>query len=162
MKLNKAFILIIICFCLVFSTYARGSDRGPRDYINNNIDFMKKELGLSDDQVKKINDIMFDSFKQIEGKRIDMEKANLEIKEQLLNDNPNLTKIKTSIDKKSGIKADIEFITIKRDLSIKSVLTQEQFMKWKTLRKPKPFMFFNSPFPMMHRRNNPIFNESDE
>lgn len=143
MILKKTFLIFfIIVFILVSGLYSQE----PKSFINGNIEFMKKELGLSDDQVKKISNIMIDSFKQIEEKHIALQRTMIDLKEELLKDSPDMAKIKNIIDKKSAVMSEIEFITIKRDLSIKSILTQEQFMKWKVLKKPEPHRFFNEPF----------------
>jgi hypothetical protein len=143
MSLKKKIIFVAIIFSAFLSVL---NAQEPRDFIMNNIDSMKKDLGLSDDQVKKISGIMLDTFKLIEEKHIALERSMIDIKEQLLKDSPDLASIKVIIDKKNMILSDIEFITIKRDLSIKSILTQDQFMKWKMMQKPEPRRFFNDPF----------------
>lgn len=143
-------ILLMLSIYLLPQLNADEPQKKPRDFIMGNVEFMKKALGLNDDQMKKISTIMLDSLKQIQEKHLAVERAMIDVREELLKDNPDLNKIKASIDKKSTIMADIEFITIQRDLNIKSVLTPDQFLKWKSLRKPEPSMFFGTPFPPRH------------
>jgi Spy/CpxP family protein refolding chaperone len=139
-------LLIILSIAVIPGLFAQAH----YDYINANIDEMKKELGLSDDQAKRISTIMLDSWKQIEEKHIALQRTMIDLREQLLKDQPNLTEIKRIIDRKSAVVAEIEFITIKRDLDIKAVLTPEQFNRWKSLRRPGKQRFFDRPFPPMH------------
>jgi len=55
-----------------------------------------------------------------------------------------MTKIKSIIDKKSGIDAQIELINIKRDIDIRNVLTKDQIEKWK-MRMDKMKRMNNKP-----------------
>jgi hypothetical protein len=50
----------------------------------------------------------------------------LNIKQELFLDSPDLTKIKSIVDKKASIDADLEYLVIKRDLDIKAIMTKEQ------------------------------------
>lgn len=95
---------------------------------------LKEQLGLSDKQVDKITKVISESQKDIQKQRIELQRIQLDIREELLNKEPSLKKIKDSIDKKVKILGDMEFARIKRDLEIKSILTDEQFEKLETLR----------------------------
>lgn len=141
----------VVLFFLLFSFISLFSfDKGPDfkdDMMMMHIDMMKKDLGLSDDQVKKIQDLMNANFKEMELKRIGIEKAFLNIREELLKDEPDLTKIKSIIDQKSVLEADMEFNVIKRDLDIKPILTKEQFDKLKNMKKPMKMKFMKGDCP---------------
>ena len=104
------------------------------DMFQYQINIMQKELGLSLEQTKKIEEIMNLEIKNMELKRISLEKEFLNLREELLKDNPDLEKIKSIIEKKSALEAEMEFNAIKRDLDIKPILTKEQFDKLSKVR----------------------------
>jgi hypothetical protein len=63
---------------------------------------------------------------------IKIQKEELNIKEELLKEKPDLAAIQTAISRKTQIFGDIEFAQIKRDLEIKSLLTQDEYDRWKS------------------------------
>ena len=155
--------LLLISFILngvlIFSAYTQGQCRG--NFMMGDIEFIKKVLNLDDNQTVKINTIINDSINQIERKHIEFERARLDLKEALLDDNSDLTKIKGIIDKKNAIKSDIEFMCIKKDLMIKSILTPEQLAKWKAIKKHSSHGFFNGPsFHPIHEKG--FFNDKED
>jgi len=101
----------------------------PQDWGMFNIQNMKTQLGLTDDQVKKLIDLTDETRKNIEIKQIEVDKVMLSIREEMLKDNPDIAKIKSLVEKKHSIMAEIEVLMIKRDLDIKGILTKEQFDK---------------------------------
>ncbi|HOV14388.1 MAG TPA: periplasmic heavy metal sensor, partial [Spirochaetota bacterium] len=122
----KAFIslLFLVLPILGIFSFGKGPFPGP-DMFLAHIDIMKKDLGLSEDQVKKIEAIMGNHIKDMEMKRIAIEKEFLNMREELLKDNPDMNKIKSIIDKKASLEAEMEFTAIKRDMDIKPILTKE-------------------------------------
>jgi len=126
--------MLILPVLGIFS-YGKG-DGFDRHMGMAHIDLMQKELGLSSEQIKKIEEVMSRHFDLMEVQRLAVEKEFLNLKEELLKESPDLGKIKSIIDKKSLVESEIEFGIVKRDLEIKSILTKEQFAKMRTLRNP--------------------------
>lgn len=66
-----------------------------------------------------------------------IQKEELNIKEELLKEKPDLSAIQTAISRKTQIFGDIELAQIKRDLEIKSLLTQDEYDRWKSVMMQK-------------------------
>jgi hypothetical protein len=62
-----------------------------------------------------------------------IQKEELNIKEALLKDKPDLAAVQAVINRKSQIFAEIEFAQIKRDLDIKSLLSPDEYDQWKSV-----------------------------
>ena len=164
--LKKIFFSMIIA-TLTFIPGLNLFSIGPGDDLLKfgDVDIPKKELNLNADQIKKIESISDEAFKQIQSKQIDLERTNIDIKEQMLKDRPDLSVLKKLIDKKHSILSEIDFLQIKKDLGINSLLTSEQASKSKKImmngRKRIPqeqFPFRNgesNKFPMDKRQNGP-------
>jgi hypothetical protein len=132
-KLKKSivFLLALIILILSFNAYSQGykNDR------NKKIDKIKADLNLTKEQENKIATIMDDFRVTVDQLKIDHERAKLNLREELIKDNPNMDKIKALIKDKNEIMSKIEFFMIKRDLDIKSILTKEQLEKWRFIFK---------------------------
>lgn len=68
----------------------------------------------------------------LEERLIKIQKEELAIKEELLKEKPDMQPIQAAISRKTQIFGDIEFAQIKRDLEIKSLLTQDEYDRWKS------------------------------
>ncbi len=82
---------------------------------------------FSEEQLSKIDAIQKKTIIDIDKKQIELQQERVNIKEELFKDSPELSKLKTMLDKKASIAAEIEYLSIKRDLDIKAVMTKEQF-----------------------------------
>ena len=80
MSLKKLSFILSFLFCLLI---AQLYSQEFRPFNMLNIDFLKKELNLNENQVEKIKKIVFDSSKEIEVKHIDLEKSMLDLKQEL-------------------------------------------------------------------------------
>ena len=159
MSLKKyLFVSFILFYLLVAGLYSQE----PKGNNMNNIDFLKRELNLNESQAEKIKIIMSDSLRQVELKHIELERAILDLREELLKNTADLTKIKSIIDKKTAISGDIELMAIKRDLLIKSILTAEQYSNWERLKEPERCDFFNTPYTSHHSDKKPFMDPNDE
>lgn len=88
-----------------------------------------QRLGLSADQVKRIDDIFQKSRLQLVDLKANLEKQNLML-EPLLNANPvDQANAMAQIDKVADARADLEKANAKMLLGIRSVLTPEQWTK---------------------------------
>jgi len=63
---------------------------------------------------------------------IKVQREELNIKEELLKEKPDLQAIQGFVNKKTQEFAEIEFGQIKRDVEIKSLLTQDEYDRWKS------------------------------
>ena len=140
MNLKRLSFILSFLFCLLI---AQLYSQEFRPFNMLNIDFLKEELNLNENQVEKIKKIVFDSSKEIEVKHIDLEKSMLDLKQELLKESVDISKVKSIIDKKAAISGEMELMAIKRDISIKSILTEEQLMKWEAFKRPAPQKSFD-------------------
>jgi hypothetical protein len=90
------------------------------------------EINISKSVSAKITDIARSFLKSLDENLIQVQKEELNIKEELLRDAPDMQKIQGAITKKSQVFAKIEFAQIKRDLDIKALLTQDEYDRWKS------------------------------
>jgi hypothetical protein len=61
-----------------------------------------------------------------------IQKEELNIREELLKDKPDMPAIQNAIARKTQILGEVEFAQIKRDLDIKSLLTVDEYDRWKS------------------------------
>lgn len=94
---------------------------------------LKEEVGFDKPTEEKILVIIrsFNTF--MKSSVIKVQKEELNIREELLKDKPDLDYVQKCIQNKTRVFGEIEFNQIKRDLDIKSLLTVEQFEKWMSL-----------------------------
>jgi periplasmic protein CpxP/Spy len=98
---------------------------------------MVKKLGMTNDQVKKMDDI----FQQMRSKLIDLN-GNLRKEEAVLDplmqaDNPDDSKVLPQIDRVAAARAELEKVNARLLLSIRHVLTVDQWKKLQ-LEDPRP------------------------
>jgi len=70
--------------------------------------------------------------KSLDERVLKIEREELNIKEELIKEHPDLSAIQGAIAKKTRILGEIEFAQIKRDLDIKSLLTEDEYDLWKS------------------------------
>jgi hypothetical protein len=85
------------------------------------------EFKVSKTATDKVVDITRNFLSQLDGKLIKVQREELNIREELLKDKPDLTAIQGYINKKTLIFAEIEFAQIKRDIEIKSILSRDEY-----------------------------------
>jgi hypothetical protein len=103
---------------------------------------MLKEIGINAQTIEKAVATTRNFMTEFEGKLIKIQREELSIKEELLKEKPDLKTLQNYITRKSAIFAEIEFAQIKRDLEIKSMLTPEEYDRWKSasMKKMREFM----------------------
>jgi hypothetical protein len=73
------------------------------------------------------------TFKKLfEERLIKIKREELNVKEELLKDTPDLQAVQAAINRKTQVFGEIEFAQIKRDLEIKSLLTPDEYDRWKS------------------------------
>lgn len=103
-------------------------------------DRMAEALKLTPDQRKKIQTLRGQQQKEQQKKRLDMKELRLKIRRELLKDNPDVSVIKSYIDKNSRIQADLELARIKHILQLKKILSKEQFVSFQRMMKRRMMM----------------------
>ena len=94
---------------------------------------IQKEVGLSDEQLTKIRDIKFKTDKEVVKLRSDMELKEIDLREELSKDNPDMTKVEKLIKAKHAIMADIELAKVKEYTAVKKILSEKQIEKLKEI-----------------------------
>jgi Spy/CpxP family protein refolding chaperone len=128
--MRKLFVLASIVMLFSFSAFSQNKDNVKNLTPNMNVEKFKESLGLNDNQVEKIKTIMKDATEEINKQKIEIQRCNLDLKEELIKDKPDMNKVKSTVEKKFSVQAESEMILIKRDLDIKAVLTPEQLSNW--------------------------------
>jgi hypothetical protein len=93
---------------------------------------LMNEININKSVSGKIVDIARAFLKSLDENLLQVQKEELNIKEELLKDRPDLQKIQGAVARKSQVFAQIEFSQIKRDLDIKSLLSQDEYDRWKS------------------------------
>ncbi|OGJ92305.1 MAG: hypothetical protein A2268_06130 [Candidatus Raymondbacteria bacterium RifOxyA12_full_50_37] len=87
-------------------------------------------VGFDEQTGKKIMEIIRGFDTSMKERIIKVQREELNIREELLKDKPDLAYIQRSITNKTSLFAEIEMAQIKRDLDIKALLTPEQYERW--------------------------------
>lgn len=90
------------------------------------------EIGVNKQSAEKIIVISRNFSKALDGRMISIQREELNIREELLKDKPDLQSIQNMINKKTQIFGEIEFSQIKRDVEIKSLLSDNEYEMWKS------------------------------
>jgi hypothetical protein len=90
------------------------------------------EIGINDRTIQQILTLVREFNKEMEERMLKIQQEELNIKNELLKDNPDLANIQKIISRKAQIFSDVEFSQIKRDISIKKLLTEDEFEMWKS------------------------------
>jgi Spy/CpxP family protein refolding chaperone len=96
---------------------------------------MQKELGLTDEQVKKISDINRDHEKKMLDYREKLAPKNIQLKRLLLDDAVDMASVRSLVKEISDLRAELQILRIQHRLDIEKVLTPEQKAKMKQHRK---------------------------
>jgi Spy/CpxP family protein refolding chaperone len=97
--------------------------------------FFLENLDLSDSQREEIQAIMDDFRDENQKWMIALERENLNLREELLKEIPDLQRIWEIIQEKTRLRGEIEYAMIKRDLDIKAILTPDQIDTWRTMHR---------------------------
>jgi len=95
------------------------------------------EIGLSEEQKSKIDDITTNHRKDMVTKKAKIELAQIDLNKLMREENPDMNLVKDQIQKLASLKADMEFAQFKTRIDAKNVLTQEQQNKIKELMKER-------------------------
>ncbi len=148
--MSKKFVgSVLVVFVLVFGiltleAYARDSGKTEKHHGDFEKKFSykarfilenKKELGLSDEQVKKIKDLKIKTKKDLIRKKAELDILALDIKGELWKGTIDTDRVNKLIDKKYELKKERAKSSVNTYVALKSILTNEQSKKMKELRK---------------------------
>ena len=91
------------------------------------------DIGVNKQSAEKILTISKIFSKALDERMIRIQREELNIREELLKDKPDLQSIQSMINKKTLVFSEIEFSQIKRDVEIKSLLSDDEYEKWKSV-----------------------------
>ena len=143
----KRFIVVVMLLCFFLSAtqvYAEGHGKmkGGHGDFGDKVFFKamliiknQEELGLSDDQVKKVKDLKIASKKDLIRKKAEIDLLVLDIKAALWEDTVDINAVNALIDKKYEIKKAKAKSLVAALVALKEVLTEEQQKKLKGLCK---------------------------
>lgn len=147
----------------------RGNDKIMRLGMNHvpNVNFILEDtrnmitnLNIDQKRSEKILNITRAFHNLFESKIIGVQRLELDIREELLKENVDLSKIESAVIKKTKIFSEIEFAQIKRDVEIKSILTAEEYEQWKQQILCKMVKFDGGP-GKKGRQNGPVIPEKN-
>jgi Spy/CpxP family protein refolding chaperone len=116
-------IAAIAALALAFSlAYAQPPGRGSMKAA--------EELNLTDDQMENIREIRYNFEKTEIGLRADLKTSRLELRHLLMQNQPDRKEVSKLVDRIADTQKQLLRNNVDRKLSMKEVLTQEQFEKF--------------------------------
>jgi Spy/CpxP family protein refolding chaperone len=109
---------------------------GPRMMGHGSLLSLRDELGLTDDQVKRLRELRMDREKQAINDRATVEILELELRELLFEEDVDIKAVDTKIDRIASLNAKMHKDRIHGMLDSRKVLTAEQQKKMKDLSGP--------------------------
>uniref|UniRef100_UPI003217A36E Spy/CpxP family protein refolding chaperone n=1 Tax=uncultured Draconibacterium sp. TaxID=1573823 RepID=UPI003217A36E len=142
MKTRILSMLLIAVFAISTTTMAQNQMPHPKNQEQKKMVLHNQhkqradrfENFFTEDQKTKIKELRLETAKQI--KPLKNELNELKAKQQTLTtaDNADLKAINANIDKMSGLKADIEKVMAKQHQAIRSMLSEEQLIKFDAMK----------------------------
>jgi hypothetical protein len=124
------------------SVFPHGASSGPMHDASGNPQPMMmniaevvnllNEINIEKSTSSKIVSIARGFLAFFEAKVLKIQKEEIAVKEELLKEKPDMQAIQNAVTKKSQLFSEIEFAQIKRDVEIKSLLTQDEYDRWKS------------------------------
>lgn len=116
-------ILAISASIFMFTAIASAQPRGG---------MMKAadELGLTDDQIARMDDLMLQHQKDMIGKRAEIKELKLDLMALMRKSKVDEKAAMGLQDKISALKADLAKTQLKHKLAMRNILTAEQLQKW--------------------------------
>lgn len=90
------------------------------------------EIGINDRTIQQIMALVRDFNKEMEARMLKIQQEELNMKNELFKDNPDLGAIQKIIGRKAQFFSEVEFSLIKRDITIKKLLSEDEFEMWKS------------------------------
>jgi len=90
---------------------------------------LQEDIGLKKGQREQIRKIHFETQKKLVNLTKDRELKEIELRELLSEENPDMTKIENIVREISSLEAEIKLTRIRQLLKLKKILTEEQLNK---------------------------------
>jgi len=90
---------------------------------------LQEDIGLKKEQKEQIRKIHFEIQKKLVNLTKDRELKEIELRELLSEENPDMTKIENIVREISSLEAEIKLTRIRQLLELKKMLTEEQLNK---------------------------------
>ena len=90
---------------------------------------LQEDIGLKKEQKEQIKKIHFEIQKKLVNLTKDRELKEIELRELLSEENPDMTKIENIVREISSLEAEIKLTRIRQLLELKKMLTEEQLNK---------------------------------
>lgn len=139
---------LLVISTLVFSlVFAQPPDPAPKD--------MPDQLKLTDEQIKKIDEIQYNFKKTQIGLRADLKTSRLELHHLMMQKEPDQREISKLVDKIAETQKDLLKNNVDRKLAMKGVLTPEQFERFMQRRgeRGRGMMGKEGRFTRRHRQD---------
>lgn len=105
----------------------RGMHRGTDKLGPDALRFLQMAgIVLTEEQTKRVYDIAIKFVKEEESIRLEIEKIDYSIREELIKDNPDRNMLRNLIKSKKDYEAERDYLKMVRDLDIIDVLTPQQ------------------------------------
>jgi|GEM_PF-6709494 len=98
---------------------------------------MKQELKLTEQQEKKLQELHFNTAKELIKMRSDLQLARLDLKRMLAEDEPDKEMIFNQVEQISQIQAEMKKVQIEKMLAFREILNKEQLEKFRELEKER-------------------------
>lgn len=142
--MGKRFIIVALLVCFAFLTTQAYAEHGKMKDGHGDMEgmFYKKamliiknqaELGLSDEEVKKVKDLKMAAKKDLIRKNAEIEVLVLDIMAAMWEDTINLEAVNALIDKKYELKKEKTKSIVAACATLKTMLTKEQQKQLKSL-----------------------------
>ena len=145
---KRLIVLVLVVSLALMASYAYAEGEGYGKTKGHHWDFEEKvfhkamlliknqeELGLTDEQIKKVKDLKIATKKGVIKKKADIEILSLDIKAALWEDVVDLNALNALIDTKYELKKEKTKSLVAAYVELKGVLTEEQKAKLKDLCK---------------------------
>ena len=103
----------------------------------NNPMMMKEHLGLSSDQMGKIDEIRLNYRKKILEYREKAAPKKIAVHRLLLEDNVDIGRIRTLVKELGDYKVEVRMLKIQEHLDVEKVMTPGQRTKWRSMKSGK-------------------------
>lgn len=101
---------------------------------------LSEKLGLSKEQRDKIKEIVFDMEKKAENLRSQIRIKEIELKEIIMEDKPDLKKLESKIKEIGNLNTELRILKVKEFFEVKKILNEEQWEKFKEIIQERPFL----------------------
>ncbi len=97
---------------------------------------VQQELGLSQDQVEKLQKVFDDMQMQTIDIKADIAKLTLQMKQMMRSENPDEKAVDQLIQQISDKRAEMQTARVKAMLQVRKILSKEQFEKFQAMKPP--------------------------